>query len=216
MQWPQNHQKLGFVLCAQTIHPQPVLLLQMQCNQFHAPSHSLLPCFHVPSSDARRQTLKFVDSHAGALIQLHTSLTPGTTLQHHPHQLLALPSCSLTKNFPISFSSPHSGTQAPTFTIRTNFFLTTPPIPSISCLAYPGPICPLLSLPGVPTCVELLPGLEGGLAVRLLLSISRASSASQSISCSTSRAATHSPPRPQGTPRFPSPMPTPRPPREGR
>jgi hypothetical protein len=145
-----------------------------------------------------------------------TSLTPGTTLQHHPHQLLALPSCSLTKNFPISFSSPHSGTQAPTFTIRTNFFLTTPPIPSISCLAYPGPICPLLSLPGVPTCIELLPGLEGGLAARLLLSISRASSASQSISCSTSRAATHSPPRPQGTPRFPSPMPTPRPPREGR
>src|ERR1700738_59213 len=51
-----------------------------------------------------------------------TSLTPGTTLQHHPHQLLALPSCSLTRNFPISFSSPHSGTQAPTFTIRTNFF----------------------------------------------------------------------------------------------
>jgi len=60
--------------------------------------------------------------------------------------------------------------------------------------------------------IPLEPGLEDGLALLL----SRASSASQSISDATSLAATQSLPRPHGTPRLPSPMPTPRPPREGR
>ncbi len=166
------------------------------CNHAHAhhTHHPIIP------PNTPKQTLDLHTPHS------ITSLTPGTTLQHHPHQLLAFPSCSLTRYRPAAFSSPHSGTQAPTLTILTSFFLTTPPIPSISCLAYPGPICPPCTLPG----------LELGLAALEIVSNSLASSASQSISCSTSLAATHFSARPQGTPRLPSPMPTPRPPREGR
>lgn len=66
----------------------------------------------------------------------------GMTLLHHEHQLRHLPSTSRDKYFPCSLSSSNFVTHAPTFTILTSFVLTTPPIPSISCLAYPGPICP--------------------------------------------------------------------------
>lgn len=68
-----------------------------------------------------------------------SSFLLGITLEHQSHQLLTLPLTSRPKISPLFFSSAHSGTQAPTRTILTLFRFTMPPMPSISCLAYPGP-----------------------------------------------------------------------------
>lgn len=179
------------------------------------------------------------------------SLPPGITLQHHPHQLLRCPVTS--RHSILSFpgtracpgmllpdadwwcsssararSSSHSGTPAPTFTMRSSLRFMTPPIPSISWRAYPGPSCGL----GVRSSARaggltLLAALQGDVAAKgllllpmvvvvalLRLSASRAASAaSQSVSSSRSRPAQQRAARPQGTPRSPSPMPVPRPPR---
>jgi hypothetical protein len=163
------------------------------------------------------------------------------TLRHQPHQLRRFPCTSRPRISPLARSSSHSGTHAPTFTIRTRMFFMTPPIPSTSCLSYPGFIAGLgvlLSWTDAPDeltrllrLAELLPApivvaaqgvreealllgpLGGVVAASWKYSASRASSASPSISCSRSRAAQHSVSRPQMTPRSPSPIPVPRPPR---
>lgn len=139
------------------------------------------------------------------------------------------------------FSSSHSGTHAPTRTIRTSLRLTLPPIPSISWRSYPGPSCgdgvrsfswwnssirvdmgvpappkgdPLAAAGGVvpvPEAGEGSSAIHG--AIHGVVPLSRASSASQSVSCSRSLPARQSSSRPHMTPRSPSPMPVPSPPR---
>lgn len=156
------------------------------------------------------------------------SFAPGMTLQHHPHQLRVLPSTSRIRYLPCSFSSSHSITQAPTQTILTSFFFMTPPIPSISCLAYPGPVCedplPVANspVPGGDATLVISSGLPFELccpraariiaSLTLLTSLSLASSASQSISSWTCLAAKHCVARPHSKLLSPSPIPVPMPP----
>lgn len=61
------------------------------------------------------------------------------TLSHQPHQLRISLLISLRKLCPVIFSSFHSGTHPPMRIIDTFTVLILFPIPSTSCLAYPGP-----------------------------------------------------------------------------
>lgn len=177
---------------------------------------------YLPEKDSRPGQLP--QSRSESLVPSMSSL-PGMTLQHQPHQLLASPRTSLCSGAlpPDSYS----GTQAPTRTMRTNLRLTTPPMPSISWRWYPErswgegvrSSARMTSARGPPWLGYCSSGgvVVDGEAERTsdhdeaLLPL--ASSASQSISCSRSLAAQQWSSRPQMTPRSPSPIPVPRPPR---
>lgn len=171
-----------------------------------------------------------------------TSSLPGITRSHHPHQLLTSPPISLRRLWPVAFSSFHSGTQPPIRIIDTFTVLILFPIPSTSCLAYPGPTAGegVRGPPGpAATTSSSPPDVEPALPCRLLWlldqecdplyrlcvcvpgdgcpaarsSASRASSASQSVSCSMNFPLRQFLPLAHSTPRSASPIPVPRPPR---
>jgi len=137
------------------------------------------------------------------------------TLQHHPHQLLEIPLVSLPRYSALSLSSSYSVTVFPTLTLFLTFFFTTPPIPSISCLKYPGfsssNPSPAISSSAISVaCVGLVDDEDDD---DLEDDDLAASPAPQSISTSMSLAARQYSPRPHLTPSFPSPIPVPSPPR---
>lgn len=188
--------------------------------------------YPIQSHDAR------ILAEAQCFSSALTSAVPGTTRSHQPHQLLTSPSISRRRLWPVAFSSFHSGTQPPIRIIETFTVLILFPIPSTSCLAYPGPTAGEGVRSPAPTSSSP-PDAEPALPCRLLWlldqecdplyrlsvwdpgegcpaarsSASRASSASQSVSCSINFPLRQFFPLAHSTPRSASPIPVPSPPR---